>query len=317
VLYNERIEKLKKDYHELCLKNLKAEKQGVALLAEHNAYKKSLEQIKFYDRKIVLCDTYFLLTEYAEPIAYNLPKKTYKQVVRPPSERSEADYVECKQRALRRAKATIKGVVASNNEIWKTFWTLTYAENQGSVSDGWRDFRVFMRRLKRKFPALKYLVVVEFQKRGAVHFHLITNIEYISNKALAQKWGFGFVKIQALDKIENVSAYISKYITKDNVDSRFDSEKMWSRSRGLKNPVEYTDNTIIDDILSYAEVKRCYTWNAVTTLGIEKQCTLAVLDRPLLEVFYDSDFIRKLSEYNHAQGTKIELLPTDETSPWD
>jgi hypothetical protein len=47
--------------------------------------------------------------------------------------------------------------------------------------------------------ALKYVSVVEFQKRGAVHYHAVFfNLPFIVNDELAAIWSHGFIKINAI-----------------------------------------------------------------------------------------------------------------------
>ncbi|WP_452176556.1 rolling circle replication-associated protein, partial [Kordiimonas lipolytica] len=57
------------------------------------------------------------------------------------------------------------------------------------------NFKKFIQRLNYKMDLkLKYSCVVEFQKRGAVHYHLLAyNLPFIENSKLAEIWGHGFV----------------------------------------------------------------------------------------------------------------------------
>ncbi|MGW4235109.1 rolling circle replication-associated protein, partial [Streptomyces sp. NPDC004980] len=87
---------------------------------------------------------------------------------------------------------------------------------------------------------LKYTAVIEFQKRGAIHYHLLVyNLPYTPVDVLSDIWGHGFVKINKIDHVDNVGAYITKYMIKDNIDERLLGEKSYFSSRGLKKPEEY------------------------------------------------------------------------------
>lgn len=52
-------------------------------------------------------------------------------------------------------------------------------------------------------------------------------------------WGHGFVKINAIDKVDNLGAYITKYMTKDKADDRLKTEKGYLCSRNLQRPKIY------------------------------------------------------------------------------
>ena len=60
--------------------------------------------------------------------------------------------------------------------------------------------------------------MMEPQGRGAWHCHLIyifndlVKAPYISNKDLSDLWGYGFVKINKLDDVDNVGAYLTAYL---------------------------------------------------------------------------------------------------------
>ena len=58
---------------------------------------------------------------------------------------------------------------------------------------------------------IKYLAVIEFQERGAVHYHVLSDIPYIPQKELQDIWGHGFVYINAVKHVDNIGAYIVKY----------------------------------------------------------------------------------------------------------
>ena len=108
-------------------------------------------------------------------------------------------------------------------------------------------FKAFIRKLKLKYKKdLKYLAVIEFQRRGAVHYHVLLNIPYIPQKDLQELWGNGFVFINAIDHVDNIGAYILKYITKDNNDSRLMGQKAYLTSRNLKQPEQVLNHNLKD-----------------------------------------------------------------------
>lgn len=102
----------------------------------------------------------------------------------------------------------------SGNELHAT---LTYEENQTDTKKLYKDFDVFMKRLKRKYN-LDYINVIEPQGRGAWHCHLLLRFNdvetaFIANSELAKMWGHGFVTIKSLKDVDNIGAYLSAYLT--------------------------------------------------------------------------------------------------------
>jgi hypothetical protein len=98
---------------------------------------------------------------------------------------------------------------------------------------------------------LKYAVVIEFQKRGAIHFHvLFFNLPYIDQNILAKLWGKGFIKINKIDNVKNIGSYVTKYMSKDFGDSRLCGQKSYFTSRGLKKPFITYDESAINILLN-------------------------------------------------------------------
>jgi hypothetical protein len=79
---------------------------------------------------------------------------------------------------------------------------------------------------------------VEFQKRGAVHYHLLCNLRYVQSKKIEKIWKHGFIKIKRISNIKNIGAYVCKYLQKEMFDKRMFGKKKYFRSQDLENPVE-------------------------------------------------------------------------------
>lgn len=133
------------------------------------------------------------------------------------------------------------------NAEYSKFFTLTFADNKTDVKECNYIFMKFIQRLKWKFGKdIKYLAVVEFQNRGAVHYHCLSNIPYIPQEELQDLWGQGFVYINAISHVDNVGAYIVKYMTKDNTDERLQGLKAYLYSRNLQKPEEIINHNLAD-----------------------------------------------------------------------
>lgn len=167
--------------------------------------------------------------------------------------------------------------------------TLTYADNIKG-SDGneklYKDFKVFIQRLRRLGYSFEYISCIEPQGRGAWHSHLILIFDkptFIDNSVIAECWGQGFTKTKALDdSVDNLGSYLTAYlcdIPLDDLDAySFDEAcnvveicpmvekdgksylkggrlymyplhmKLYRTSRGIKQPEVYKDCT--DSLIS-------------------------------------------------------------------
>ena len=104
---------------------------------------------------------------------------------------------------------------------------------------------------------LKYLTVLEFQKRGAVHYHSIffnlpagvIEHERITRR-IAKIWGNGFIDIESKLDIDGMAIYLTKYMIKGFEDTRLDGKKRYFDSRGLKNPVSILDRRMTDKLVA-------------------------------------------------------------------
>ena len=131
------------------------------------------------------------------------------------------------------------------------FITLTYAENMKDLNKADDDFKKFIKRLKYRYNIkdLKYIAVRERQKRGAIHFHFLCdwNIELLGESHTRELerfiakdvWKHGFVDIKAIGHVDNVGAYLIKYMTKNLSVELYSNKKLYLCSRGLKRPLEY------------------------------------------------------------------------------
>ena len=109
-----------------------------------------------------------------------------------------------------------------------------------------------------KESVAKYVVVPEFQKRGAVHYHAVYfNLPPINSRKeyrtgeFAKLWGQGFVKSKKIAHIPNVGIYMTKYMTKDASDRRLVGRKKYFSSRGLRKPEVITYKHIAGQMMEY------------------------------------------------------------------
>jgi hypothetical protein len=181
---------------------------------------------------------------------------------------------------LKERKNKIRRLITTNFDSQSKFVTLTFRDTDKfdirNVKECNKYFRYFVMRMKKKYPDFKYVSVIEFQDkndRGAIHYHMICNLPYIKKSELSKIWGHGFVKINAIDKVDNVGAYVIKYMTSDMSDVRLQGENGYLRSTGLEIPSEaksWRSSTEKDAIYEFAEKVKNISPSYAATFESEK-----------------------------------------------
>ena len=139
---------------------------------------------------------------------------------------------------LHKAKGKLLRIV--NNNQWSMMLTLTYREDV-SIEQSKKDICKFVKQLRQVYQQFKYLYVIELTKRGRPHFHMLVDIIadftdlHSYERYLAEIWSHGFVDIQMITNSKGAGHYISKYFTKDPIDTHY---KLYGYSRNCIKPTE-------------------------------------------------------------------------------
>lgn len=146
----------------------------------------------------------------------------------------------------KRSAKRLRHVVRNSEDTWKAFITLTYPEN--FPCDGRKTkahLNAFLQWLRRQ--GIKYVWVLEFQLRGAPHYHILVS-DYIPKTELSERWyrivGSGDEKhlkagtqIQAIKSKRHLYGYLSSYINKlaqKILPKEFENVgRFWGASRNL------------------------------------------------------------------------------------
>lgn len=166
---------------------------------------------------------------------------------------------ERRSQTVRDARNRCRRLALMNFSEKDTFMTLTFAENIQDVQYADNEFKKFMKRFNYKYNRKsKFLAVREFQKRGAIHYHLLIDwkdpsrlgkeaLRALEREIGTNTWGHGFVNLKPLksqkkgDKpVDNVGAYLIKYMTKDLYEKKLSHNKLYLCSKGIKRPIIYT-----------------------------------------------------------------------------
>lgn len=194
---------------------------------------------KFYNKKLVWSGNVVELYEYESFVFFGETNNMLGRSVKA-NEENKLRHRKC---TLARARRDVRRLINANVFAWgerPKFLTLTFAENVKDIKQANYEFKKFRQRLEYDLKIkLKYVVVIEFQKRGAIHYHvLFFNLPFVESNYLSDIWRNGFIKINAIEHVDNVGAYVTKYMTKDFDDERLRGKKSYFTSRGLFKPIE-------------------------------------------------------------------------------
>lgn len=195
---------------------------------------------------------------------------------------------------LLRAQRKVRQLIWANVGEYTKFLTLTYEETVLDIKQFKMDFAAFRKSMYRKGYKLKYLYVLERQKErgikegneGCIHCHMVIfNDEYIPWEEIKASWHRGNIDIHILDglrvvdnskkdeKIQDLGAYVSKYITKDYVADA--NNRVYTCSTGLNKPVEVrkeeyqfiNKNGVVDGIVNPNHIE--YFENVMDTVEVK------------------------------------------------
>lgn len=204
-----------------------------------------------YKEKIIIAGNVIEVYQYENDVLYGYKDKK-KTVAGRKSVATDEDKGINRDKVLSRARRDLRRIINSNIQKYSKFLTLTFKDNITDLDKANNEFKKFIKRLNYNFNIkLKYSVVIEFQKRGAIHYHcLLYNLtQKVDIKKLTDIWSNGFIKINAIDNVDNVGAYVCKYMTKTD-DDRLKGRKMYFNSRGINKFQEIKEPNLVSSVLS-------------------------------------------------------------------
>lgn len=245
------------------------------------------EVVKYYDSrltlysdgKLVIRDYDSAIQKFIGGIEEYFPDDIYSVPVLPSavthcSKKERDKFGSCRFDNLFRSRKLVIDLAYENQKIWKSFLTLTFSDNVKDIDYANHCFNSWLTLIRRAFPDFAYLCVPEFQKRGAVHYHLLSNLAVASELLPVQNekknmydvkyWKYGFTSafdLKLADDRFNVSLYVCKYLYKD-IDSRLFGRKKIMHSRNLNLPKVATmlqNNTYVQSVLAHIIDKKDIT----------------------------------------------------------
>lgn len=213
-------------------------------------------------KKMTISGNIIDVVETELPFSYGYENKTRRTNRTSDPEKSKKN----REQTVRRSKARVKKIISTNHtrfmrelgaRYFPIFITLTSRELITDLTYFNREFSKYISRLnylafRAKKNLLKYLVVIEFQKRGAIHYHaLFFNMPYIKNiyDRMRDIWEFGSSNIKTIKDLDSIPSYVTKYMTKEEHQEKLARRKSYFTSRGLSKPVEIKDERIVNAVL--------------------------------------------------------------------
>jgi hypothetical protein len=165
--------------------------------------------------------------------------------------------------SIRSRKRMMNLAARIEKENTPIFVTLTYPEVFPSAIGAKRDFKVFIQRIKRLWSNLGYMWKLEFQKRGAPHFHLfLWNVDFIEAlKKISNIWYevcgtndqnhlLAGTRVEKIIISNGIMSYASKYLGKIiSEESPEGLGRIWGYGGNI--PISSGEEYIINDRETY------------------------------------------------------------------
>jgi len=198
--------------------------------------------------KIIRSGNYLEMYEYERPPYKNRHKRKVKpRIVRSFTRRIDNVW-KLQKSFLRLVRSNLVG------EEVPCFVTFTMREIV-SISVAYGFFTKAVKTLRIDLGGdFRYIAVPEWQKRGAVHFHVLfwgLPVNIVDNERvtryIANVWGEGFVDLVKTDGSYKIAGYIGKYMSKALYDKRLLGKKAYSCSRNCLRPMSYAGEVCFSD----------------------------------------------------------------------
>lgn len=156
-------------------------------------------------------------------------------------------------RHIARAVANFRRKVRATLQLGTPYLLTLTMGDIVDIGVAFKLYTQFGARLRRVYgKEIAWITVPEFQKRGAVHFHiLIWNLSHEAylternTRRIQNLWGYGYVDIASTDGSPKLSGYLAKYMSKAMHDDRLFGKKAYSCSRNTLRSVSINSQTAV------------------------------------------------------------------------
>lgn len=185
-----------------------------------------------------------------------ISKKTYSGIVTEGTKKRMSKAIDLMLQASPLQKV-YNPIIKRHQHFQLTFLTLTIAEDERMLDAAYcykNLLMPYLRILRDKFQVVNYVWKVELQERGQVHYHLTLN-KFIMFNELQTEWNklqknLGLldsfyrkfqhyepngIDIHAVYKVNDIKAYLLKYLKKSEQNQTAINSKIWGCSENLRN----------------------------------------------------------------------------------
>jgi len=162
-------------------------------------------------------------------------------------------------RSRNRIYRLIHGNACKHGNYKPVFTTYTFAESVSDYDEACYYFKAFIRKLRHFFGSkIQYLCIPEIQKQREAkygvavwHFHTVFfNLPYLDRIKHSELWGKGRTNIQIVKDLNDIGAYVSKYLSKDILNSKLYGKRVLHVSKGLFQPYDVFHKEGVDEVLA-------------------------------------------------------------------
>jgi hypothetical protein len=164
----------------------------------------------------------------------------------------------------RHAETKLRRIINTNFGEGDYHVVLTYKPQDRPDPEGAKEcISKFLRKMrttyKKSCKELKYIVVTEIGKKGAIHHHLVINAG--KAKWIKEAWPYGGVYITPLDNTGQyglLASYLIKQVDKLIREKEYPWGKRWCQSRNLDKPKVVTEIVSANSWRKPPEAKKGY-----------------------------------------------------------
>lgn len=205
---------------------------------------------KHYNSKVTISGNLLEIVEYKETQFYGYSKKATAAT----SVLSNTEVN--RKKTIKRAVKTVRNYIATNYKKGSTkFITLVVADSNLDMKQAKKRLEKFNAKLKGIIgDKPKYVGVVEQQKNGNIHFHIVYfNLKYLEHDQLLQIWKHGSAYIEPVTYGYKSFNCLSVYMLKQ-AENKKENEKLYFNSlNNLKKPKEVKKDLDINKMLKVLE----------------------------------------------------------------
>ncbi|GGL63063.1 rolling circle replication-associated protein [Sporolactobacillus putidus] len=199
------------------------------------------------------------------------------------------------------------------NQLWVT---LTYAANVTEPAIAYKDYKAFMKRVRKLYSDIDYISVIEPQASGRWHYHVLMKSNekklMIPNSKMQELWGKGYTKTKRLKRSDKVANYVLAYLS--NLDIPTDDRsgrkcfvkgarlylypkglRIYRRSKGIEDPIEKSG--IKHEILEQSGISDRHADFATQTIHVGH-------DTYKGEITYITEFFNNIERNDDIEQTK-------------